>query len=130
MNTDDAVLAAINGEDAAVYAYGIIGAHLSGTAQGKARRALDSHRLLRQTWQNLLDRPIAAPAAFDLPSAVTDASSASALAIGIENALVPIYADLASATSGEPRSQAVTAAMECATRAVTWGGTPQPFPGS
>ncbi|MBU6245780.1 MAG: DUF4439 domain-containing protein [Actinomycetales bacterium] len=128
MSEQQARNAAIAGEDACIYAYGIIGAHLAAAGQRKARRALDSHRAWR-------DRLLAAgdyvpgSAAYELPFPVQDAAAARRLAILVEQRMVPAYADLAASTSGDLRAQAVQAGCECAARSVAWGGPTQAFPG-
>lgn len=129
MTPENALRAAISGEDAAVYAYGVIGPRLAGGGQRRARKAFDSHRAWRDLWQGRMTDAITPPAvAYDLPFPVTDADSARRLAIWVEESLVPVYADLAGATTGEDRADAVTAACECAIRAVAWGGATQAFP--
>lgn len=129
MTPEEAIAAAIAGEDACIYAYGVIGGQLNTAGQRKARKALDSHRVWRDAWQSRQSGSFTpAAAAYDLPSPVTDPESARALAMLIEQRMVAVYADVASATSGDDRAQAVTAACECATRAVTWGAPSQAFP--
>lgn len=128
MSTDQAVVAAINGEDAAIYAYGVIGARSRGARAGLARRALAAHRARRQSLQAALPEPVAAASAFDLPFPVTDQASAARLAVLVENRMAAVLAELAAATTDAPRGEAVTGAMECAARAVAWGGEPMAFP--
>jgi len=128
MSPQEARAAAIAGEDACVYAYGIIGANLGAAGQRKARKALDSHRAWRDRLQAAGDYVPASPA-YQLPFPVQDAASARRLAILVEQRMVPAYADLAAATTGDQRSDAVQAGCECAARAVGWGGPTQAFPG-
>ena len=98
--TTSAIEAAISGEDACIYAYGVIGSQVRGAAKPRARKALP----------------------------VEDPASAKQLAVLVENRMVGLYADLAASVAGQAREDAVTAAMECATRAIAWGGLPQAFP--
>jgi hypothetical protein len=129
MTPEEAVRAVISGEDAAVYAYGVIGPRLAGGGQRRARRAFDSHRAWRDLWQARMTDAITPPAvAYDLPFPVTDADTARRLAIWVEESMVAVYADLAGAATGDERVDAVTAACECATRAVAWGAATQAFP--
>ena len=128
MTAEQALLAAIEAEDAAVYAYGVIGAHLDGPAERRARRALHAHRSLRTQWQSQATAQVATPAAYDLPFTIEDATSAKELAVLVERRVSAISADLAAVSTGPVREQAVTAAMEAATRSVVWGGEPQSFP--
>jgi hypothetical protein len=122
------VLAALAGEDAAVYAYGVVVARLRGADRRQALAALQAHSTWRDRWA--LQAPDApAPAiAYDLPVADPSRAQVRELAALVENRLVPIYAELAAASSGDTRTAAVTAAAECATRAVSWGALPQAFP--
>lgn len=128
MSGDEARAAAIIGEDACIYAYGIIGAHLGSGGERKARKALDSHRAWRDRLLATGDFSAGA-AAYELPFPVQDPASARRLAVLVEQRMVPVYADLAAATTGEDRSTAVQAACECAARAIAWGGQTEAFPG-
>ena len=85
----------IDAENAAVYAYGVIGAHLSGNARSLATAALSSHQRLRDAWilaaeADGQDIPPAA-IAYDLPFEVRDRISALALATEIETRLRVVY---------------------------------------
>ena len=128
--TIDAVTAAIDGEEAAVYAYGLAVPRLSGDLAGLARGGLVAHRMrivsLRQRLP-VADQP-APPGGFDVDVPV-DASQAADLLAGVEVRLSAVYADLAAASSGVERRDAVLSARECAVRSVAWGAAPQAFPG-
>jgi hypothetical protein len=101
--TASAIIATIEGEEAAVYAYGVAAPRLSGAQSDLARGALAAHRLriiaLRES----------------LPPA--------------DQRLAATYADLAAATSGDQRLDAVRSARESAVRSVAWGAPPEAFPG-
>lgn len=120
--------AAISGEDACIYAYGVIGSQVRGAATERARKALAEHRAWRDRLQSQAPVIVAANIAYDFPFPVKDAASAKLLAVFVENRMVGQYADLAASTAGTAREDAVTAAMECATRAIAWGGITQSFP--
>ena len=120
--------AAIAGEDACIYAYGVIGSQVRGAATERARKALLDHRAWRDRLQSQAPVIVAASIAYDFPFPVEDAASAKLLAVLVENRMVAQYADLAAATAGTAREDAVTAAMECATRAIAWGGITMAFP--
>lgn len=128
MSSADAITAVISGEDAAAYAYGVIGGQSTGRWPALARKARSKHLAARQSWQSQLQQPVSAPPAFDLPFAVADTESARRLAVLVEQRLAGLYADLAAAVEQEQRDAAVGSAMECATRAIVWGGSPQAFP--
>jgi len=119
--------AVVAGENAAVWAYGVIGAHLSGRPGLQAQRILDEHRAARQRWAALVADPPPAAVEYELPEPVDNARDARALAILIERRLVASYADAAAATDGATRAAAVADAVLCASRAVQWGGAPTPF---
>lgn len=123
-----AIESAISGEDACIYAYGVIGAHVRGAAKDRARKALAEHRAWRDRMQAQSPSIVAAAIAYDIPFPVEDPAAAKQLAVLVENRMVGLYADLAASVSGQAREDAVTAAMECATRAIAWGGLPQAFP--
>lgn len=134
MTPEEATTAAVAGEDAAVYAYGLVGARLPSTSQPAALAALQVHRLRRDRLRADLvaagATPPPAAVAYDPPFPVTDEASARRLAAVVEQRLVPVYADLAAATTGQARADAVRVARESATRAISWGAQPQAFPGS
>lgn len=125
-----ALLAAIAGEEAAAYAYGLAAPRLSSTQGDLARGGLVAHRLriiaLRQKLAPS-DQPAAA-GGFTAPTPV-DADQAAALLGSVESRLAAVYADLAAASSGDERREAVLAARECSVRSVAWGTAPQAFPG-
>lgn len=126
--TTSAIEAAISGEDACIYAYGVIGSQVRGAAKPRARKALAEHRAWRDRLQAQSTGIVAASIAYDFPFPVEDPASAKQLAVLVENRMVGLYADLAASVAGQARDDAVTAAMECATRAIAWGGLPQAFP--
>ena len=70
-----------------------------------------------------------AAVAYELPFPVTNATSARELAGVVEMRLAATYADLAGATTGSDRNDAVLAARECAVRGITWGAPTAAFPG-
>lgn len=133
MTPAEALAAAIAAEDAAVYAYGVLGPHLGEDERPAARTALDTHR---QRSYSLRDRVADAggpapdaPVAYDLPFPVNDPDSARQLAGLVEMRLAAAYADLAAALREEPRTDAVLAAREAAVRAIGWGSASMAFPG-
>ncbi len=134
MTPAEALAAAISGEDAAVYAYGVAGAHMEDDDVTVARAALDVHRARAASLRETLAATGAATptpaAAYDLPFPVVDSLSARRLAAGVEERLAGLYAQLAAATLQDQRRQASVTARECASQAVLWGGVPAAFPGS
>lgn len=134
MTPAEAWSAVVAGEDAAVYAYGLVGGRVTGSDRQAALAALTAHRLrrdaaIRQVRSAKATVPAAA-AAYDPPFPVTDAASARQLAAVVEQRLAGVYGQLAGAVSGPARKDAALAAQECAARSVAWGAAPQAFPGS
>jgi len=133
MNEAEALIAAINGEAAAVYAYGLLGPQLDVPTQSLARSSMNAHRQRELSLRARLDatgneQPGAA-AAYEPPFPITDAESAARLAGVVEMRLTATYADLAGASTGSDRNDAVLAARECAVRGITWGAPTAAFPG-
>ena len=130
MSNQAELAAAVAGEDAAIYAYGVTGAMLGGAPRRRALEALRAHQSWRDRMTALMP-PGTAPTpaiAYDFPFQVTDREQTDQLAQLVENRLVVVYADLASSSVGDERAEAVLAACECATRAVSWGAPSQAFP--
>ncbi|WP_205629575.1 ferritin-like domain-containing protein [Jiangella muralis] len=129
----EAAQAALAGEHACVYGYGVAGAHLPDDASA-ALAALTSHRARRDALTALIAaagaEPVAAEPGYALPSPVTDEASALALGVLLEERLGALYADLVgAATSPELRELAVRGVVAATVQAVAWGGAPTAFPG-
>jgi hypothetical protein len=131
----DALQAAIAGEHAALYGVGVAGGKLSGAQFRAATTAYEQHRKRRDQLADLLvdagETPVAAEPAYDLPQAVTNAATASALILLIERRLAAVYGDLVeSAEQDNVRTFAVQTLIATAQSQLGWGGTPSAFPGS
>jgi hypothetical protein len=130
---------ALRGEHAAIYAYGVLGAHLNGTTVPFAAQAESAHRARRDTLMLRLGGPgsSAPPAepAYALPAPVTDQASALRLAITVEERCAALWRQALPDVSGDDRAMAVDALTDCAVRATkarTLAGmqpTTVPFPG-
>jgi len=130
----DALQAALAGEQATVYAYGVVGARLEGGPdEVSARSAYDAHRQRRATLTGLVEAvgatPTAAAAAYDLGGPVTTATDARALAARVERGAAMTYADVVAAGSGSLRSAAAAWLADAAVREAGWSGTAPTFPG-
>jgi len=127
---NEALIAAIEGEQAALYAYGVAGAHLDAADRDSALGGLAAHQarilLLREQAPDSAEP--GAPGGY-LTGPVRDAAQARALLAGVEARLASAYAALAGATTGTDRTEAVLAGCECTVRAIGWGGPPEAFPG-
>lgn len=137
MSTTDLV-AALAAEHAALYGYGVVGAHLAGAARDSVKEAEEAHRDRRDALTQLLTSrgKVATPAepAYALPFPVTDATTAVKLATHIEERAAAVWRVAISTTTGGDRKVALAALVDCATRAALWRGraggpATVPFPG-
>ena len=135
---DDVLLELLRDEHAAIYAYGVLGAHLAGHQLALARAAFDAHRAARDGLRSRLvaahQEAPGAEAAYDLR--VASAAEALSLALHVEEHLAVLWRDLlTSGPSRDVRVSAVQALQDCAVRAAQWrkasGLAPTvPFPGA
>ena len=136
----EALSAALQAEHAAVYGYGVVGAHLDPAGKTSAADAETVHRnrrdalILRITQEK--GNPPAAAAAYSLPFPVTDRASALKLAVALEAGAAVAWRQALGGTTGDDRTMALNALIDCAMRATQWrvtaGITPAtvPFPGT
>jgi uncharacterized protein DUF4439 len=121
------------GEHAAIYAYGVIGAHLAGESRRRATTAYDAHRAKRdQVSRLIVDRkavPVAAAAAYELPRAVSTPADATVLATEVEERLAAVWVEAVGGLRGGLQAFAARAVQEAAVRAAVWRGGSVPFPG-
>ncbi|WP_420000561.1 ferritin-like domain-containing protein [Streptomyces boninensis] len=133
MTARDAAEAALRGEHAAVYGYGVVGARIDAGRRQEADTAYDAHRARRDAMarvvRDLGGAPKPSAAAYALPFAVPDSAAAVRLAAQLEDRLAGVYADLVRAGEGKVRTDAAAALREAAVRAVRWRGTGVAFPG-
>jgi uncharacterized protein DUF4439 len=84
-----ALQAALAAEDAAIFGYGVVGAHLTGSGQTAAGQDWTGHNQARDTLTAMISglgaAPAAAEASYRLPFRVHDAASATALAAYLED---------------------------------------------
>ncbi|MFE4519669.1 ferritin-like domain-containing protein [Kitasatospora sp. NPDC056783] len=129
-----ALQSALAAEHAAVYGYGMVGAHLPDDRQrADARSTHAAHQARRDGWQRLLADATASPApaagGYQLPFPVTSPADATRLAVHLETRLTTVYADLVATVPAPYRPQAATALRETALRARHWGAPATAFPG-
>lgn len=124
--------AALAGEHAAVYAYGVVGAHLDDD-RDRAVAELSRHRGARDRLDAHVraagGTPSAALPAYALPFPVEDAASAAELADLVEERLAGLYSDVVVATEGAARADAASALVHTAQARAAWSGTVTTFPG-
>ncbi len=115
---------ALGAEHAAVYGYGVVGAHLTGPALTVARAADALHRTRRDQLVVRLTalgaRPVPAEPAYLLPFPVTDAPTALRLAAYLEDRAVAVWRAVLPDTDGELRTFALAAMVDGAVRATRW----------
>ena len=120
MSESDVLAELLAAEHAAVWAYGVIGAHLDEHRRVAALVAYDAHRLLRDSLlARLRARDLATPGpelAYTMPP-----GSPVAQAISLESDLCVLWRDLVASTdSTDLRALAVRALSDAAVRAVRW----------
>jgi hypothetical protein len=128
-----ALQAALAAEYAAVYGYGVSGAMLTGSDQSLAYADWRAHEIARDTLRAMLVKlgatPVAASAAYALPFAVTDASSARRLAATLEDGVARAYLGLVAVSDRTLRTFGALAMRPPAARAAAWRGSTVAFPG-
>lgn len=122
MNTE--LTAALAAEQAAIYAYGLIGAQLDDDRdRTEARAAEQAHRRWRDYLVGRLDQLKAgappAPAGYQVP-AVTDRAGALQLAVQVEDGVAQAWRPVLPVTGNADRGMALTALTEAAVRATRW----------
>jgi NAD(P)H-dependent FMN reductase len=128
-----ALQAALAAEDAAIFGYGVAGAHLSGARKSAAEQDWTGHNKARDTLTALISAlgaaPVAAQAYYQLPFAVHDAASAAKLAAYIEDGVTRAYLGLVAVSDRRLRTFGALAMQSSAERAAFWRGTTEAFPG-
>lgn len=134
MSTIGALQAALAGEHACVYGYGLLGAHAADGDLPDVRSAYDVHRTRREELAHQIRirhaEPVAALGAYAVPIQVTDAQSARRLAGLLEHRLAVLYADLVEVTSVPAlREYAAATLVATAGLATRWTGETTALPG-
>ena len=132
-----ALQAALAGEHAAVYVYGVLGGQASQSKQPKLYAAIDAayaeHRSRRDTLtQRIADRdvdPVPSAVSYRLPNAASTATQLRAAARVVEGRCATVYGQLVESTSGNDRRWAIKALRGCALRGLAFGAAPEDFPG-
>ena len=124
---------ALAAENAAIFGYGVAGAHLSGTGQAAAEQDWTGHSEARDQLVTMIARlgaaPVAARAFYQLPFAVHDAASARALAAYLEDGVTRAYLGLVAVSDQQLRGFGALVMQGSAERAAWWRGSTQAFPG-
>jgi hypothetical protein len=131
--TVPALQAALAAENAAIFGYGVAGAHLTGSGLAAAEQDWTRHNEARDTLAAMIRRLGAAPAAtrafYQLPFRVHDAASAMALAAYLEDGVTKAYLGLVAVSDERVRRFGALAMQGTAQRAAFWRGSTQAFPG-
>ncbi|GAA3384343.1 ferritin-like domain-containing protein [Cryptosporangium minutisporangium] len=121
---------ALAAEHAAVFAYGVIGAHLTGDELAWARAADLAHRQQRDAVADLITTAGATPApaapAYQLPSPVTDRAGALALGVQVETRAAAVWRSALGELSGTAREVALDALVGSAVRGAQWRSVSEP----
>ena len=128
-----ALQAALNAEHAAVYGYGVAGAHLTGAEQKAAARDWAIHEAARDTLSAMIialgGQPAAAAAAYRLPFPVHGKQAAVMLAAVLEDGVAASYLGLVALGNARLRMFGARAVQAAALRATSWRGESLAFPG-
>jgi len=133
VSTVSALQAALAAEDAAIFGYGVAGAHLAGSTQSAAEQYWTGHNEARDALAAMISKlgttPVAPRAFYQLPFPVQDAASAMALAAYLEDGVTRAYLGLVAVSDIRLRTFGALAMQGPAERAAFWRGTTQAFPG-
>jgi Domain of unknown function (DUF4439) len=126
--------AALAGEHACVYAYGLAGGLVAAGAKANMATGYQAHRRARDEIADLIRlrgaEPVAAQPAYATPFPVHDEASARALLAVVESRLAAVYGDVvAAAMTREVRARAAAALADAAASAVSFGQPLTAFPG-
>ena len=133
----EALQQTLAGEHAAVYVFRALAGRVSASAQpglaGRLSTAYTTHRGRRDQLTSMVRAahgdPVAAEVSYDLPNPSRTTAQLSAGALVTEQRCAEVYAVMAGSTSRASRQWAVDALSDSAVRALTFGGTPEEFPG-
>ena len=128
-----ALQAALAAEHAAVYGYGVAGAHLSGARQRAAAQDWRIHQASRDALAAMITalgaQPVAAAAAYRLPFRVNSGRAAVSLAAFLEDRVAAAYLGVVALSDARLRLFGARALESAALRAAGWRGRTLAFPG-
>jgi Domain of unknown function (DUF4439) len=134
MSTLDALQAALAGEHACVYGYGLLGAHAADGDLDDVRAAYEVHRERRRELNHQIQirhgDPVAALPAYAVPFDVDGPDAARELAGLLEQRLAVLYADVVAVTSVPAlREYAAGVLVDTAVLATRWTRRTTALPG-
>jgi hypothetical protein len=125
-----ALAAAVAGEDAAIYAYGVLGPFLAGPDRTLATQAETDHRNLRDRITEAMPSPPAATVIYQMPFPVTSTATALAAAVAVEERVSALWRSAVAATTGSTRQAALNALIAGALRTAAFRRAAGAFPGT
>ncbi len=128
-----ALQSALAAEHAAIYGYGVAGAHMTGAEQAAATGYWLAHQVARDDLEAMLRslgaQPQAAAPAYRLPWPVLTASDAVGIAILLEDRVATAYLGLVAVSAPAVRNFGALRLRAAALSAAFWRGTTVAFPG-
>src|ERR1700751_896148 len=125
--------AALAAENAAIFRYGLAGAHPSRRSQAAAEKDGTAHNQARDALAAMISArgavPAAAQAYYQLPFRVHDAPGAIRLAAHLADGGTRAYLGLVAVSDQRLRRFGAMAMQDAAQRAASWRGSTQAFPG-
>jgi hypothetical protein len=133
----EALQQTLAGEHAAVYVYGVLGGRVAASEQpslaARLTSAYTTHRARRDQLTAMVraggGEPVASELSYRLPNPSSSASQLAAGARVTERRCADVYAAAAGSTSRSDRRWAIDALGDAAVRELSFGGSPDPFPG-
>jgi Domain of unknown function (DUF4439) len=128
-----ALQVALAAEHAAIYGYGVLGAHLTGSLERAAQQDWAVHQVARDTLESKLTalgaQPVPAQAAYQLPFQVGAIPAAVSLAAFLEDRVATAYLGLVALDDPGLRAWGAQQVRASAVRATSWSGSTAAFPG-
>ncbi|HEX5202333.1 MAG TPA: ferritin-like domain-containing protein [Actinoplanes sp.] len=115
---NEQLAAALAAEEAAIYAYGIIG--VKAGQETEARSAEQAHRQRRDYLVTKMERAQVSPAGYEMPFPVTGRAAALKLAVQVEDGVAQAWRPVLAVTTGAERANALAAMTDAAVRATRW----------
>jgi threonine dehydrogenase-like Zn-dependent dehydrogenase len=137
LTTLDALQVALEGEHAALYVYGVLGAQTSASKSPQLYAAVsegyETHRARRDDLTDLVleagGTPVASEQAYEIPRRLGTSELVARAALDLERRCATTYGWLVGNTVGSKRRWAVDALTDAAVRELTFRGSPETFPG-
>jgi hypothetical protein len=128
-----ALQVALAAEHAAIYGYGVLGAHLTGSLGRAAQQDWAVHQVARDTLESKLTllgaQPVPAQDAYQLPFPVGTVPAAVSLAAFLEDRMATAYLGLVALDDPGLRAWGAQQVRGSAVRATSWSGSTTAFPG-